>query len=55
VLEAGRRRRNQPAPPLAVFQALTEPHRDPQRHWLILLDDEIEPTVIKSHQPDYSI
>jgi hypothetical protein len=55
VLEAGKRRRNQPAPPIALFQALTEPHRDPQRLWLILLDDETEPTVIESHQPDYVI
>ncbi len=55
VIEVGKRRRNQPAPPQAVFQALTDPHHDPQRPWLILLDDEIEPTVIKSQKPDYVI
>jgi hypothetical protein len=43
MLEAGRRQRNQPAPPHAVFEALTEPARDPDRQWLVLLDDEIEP------------
>jgi hypothetical protein len=55
VLEAGKRQRNQPAPPRAVFEALTEPNRDPQRQWLVLMEDEVEPTIIESGEPDYVI
>jgi hypothetical protein len=43
VIEVGARRRNQPAPPHVVFEALCEPDRDPARPWLRLLDDEPEP------------
>jgi hypothetical protein len=39
VIEVGGRKRNQPAPPHVVFEALTQPDRDPQRPWLMLLDD----------------
>ena len=46
------RRRNLPAPPRAVFEDLCGPHRQPVRPWLLLLDDETEPTVIESHRPD---
>jgi hypothetical protein len=52
VIEVGSRKRNQPAPPHAVFEALTEPDRDPQRPWLSLLDDEQVPRVVASHKPD---
>jgi hypothetical protein len=45
MLEAGRRQRNQPAPPHAIFEALTQPNRDPDRQWLVLLDDEIRPEI----------
>jgi len=48
----GSRKRNQPAPPHVVFEALTEPDRDPQRPWLSLLDDEQAPHVVASHKPD---
>lgn len=47
----GSRRRNQPAPPWAIFEDLCDPHRRPIRPWLILLDDEIEPTVLESDLP----
>ena len=50
--EVGRRRRNQPAPPFAVFEALTQTSRDPRRPWLTLLEDEIEPLVIESRHPE---
>lgn len=43
--------RNQPAPPHAVFQALTQPGRDPGRVWLVLLPDEQAPTVIDADAP----
>lgn len=40
--------RKQPAPPHALFEALTEPDRDPTRPWLVLLDDEQRPTVLQA-------
>ncbi|MFF2087481.1 hypothetical protein ACFVVM_27215 [Nocardia sp. NPDC058176] len=48
----GSRRRNQPAPPHAIFESLTNPDRDPTRRWLILLSDEIRPRVLESTHPD---
>jgi hypothetical protein len=48
----GDRRRPQPAPPKYVFEALTQPHRDPHRRWLKLLEDEVEPKVIESREHD---
>jgi hypothetical protein len=52
MIEIGRRRRALPAPPHVVFEALIQPDRDPARPWLRLLDDEVEPNVIRSAQPD---
>jgi hypothetical protein len=46
------RRRNQPAPPRFVFEDLCDPHRQPLRPWLHLLDDEVEPAVVESHVHD---
>lgn len=51
MIEIGRRRRSQPAPPHVVFQALTQPDRDPSRPWLELLDDEQRPRVLRSTAP----
>jgi hypothetical protein len=51
MMEVGRRCRNQPAPPWVVYQALTEPNRDPHRQWLLLMDDEVLPTVLESEEP----
>lgn len=34
-----------------MFEALTQPHRDASRPWLILLDDEREPAVIEVDAP----
>jgi hypothetical protein len=51
VVEVGRRKRNQPAPPHIVFEALTQPDRDPARPWLHLLDDEIRPRVVQASEP----
>lgn len=45
MLEAGHRRRNLPAPPHIVHEALTHPDRDPSRPWLHLLPDEQAPTI----------
>lgn len=52
MIELGRRSRNQPAPPHVIFEALTQPHRDPSRPWLALLDDEQEPVVVHSVTPN---
>jgi hypothetical protein len=51
VIEGGSRVRNQPAPPHVIFEALTDPDRDPMRPWLILLGDEQRPRVIEQDEP----
>jgi hypothetical protein len=51
VIEIGSRRRNQPAPPHAVFEALTDYDRAAGRNWLTLLDDERPPRVLSSDWP----
>jgi hypothetical protein len=51
MIEIGTRRRNQPAPPHVVFEALVEPNRDPARPWLLLLDDEVWPEVRHAEPP----
>lgn len=51
MIEIGKRKRNQPAPPHALFEALTEPDRDPSRPWLNLLDDEVRPRVLRTDPP----
>lgn len=50
--EAGARRRNQPAPPHVLYEALCTPNRDPARPWLLLLDDEQPPEVLEASEPD---
>ena len=52
MIEAGRRRRNQPAPPPVVYEALTQPARDPARPWLRLLADEVRPDAVEAVAPD---
>ncbi len=51
MIELGRRRRNQPAPPHVVFEALTDPDRDRARRWLVLLPDEQRPVVLEAEEP----
>ena len=48
----GSRKRNQPAPPGAIFEDLCDPNRQPVRPWLHLLDDEMAPVVVESNRPD---
>jgi len=45
------RRRNQPAPPHVIFEALTNPEQDPIRPWLFLEDGERVPLVVASDPP----
>jgi hypothetical protein len=49
------RQRNQPAPPWAVFDDLSDPHRQPLRPWLVLNADEIAPTVVDSSRPVFLV
>jgi len=51
MLEAGSRKRNQPAPPHVMFEALTQPDRDPARPWLELLHDEQPPRLVEVSKP----
>lgn len=50
--QIGSRRRNQPAPPHVIFEALTQPDRDQSRPWLILLDDEQLPVIGDTSAPE---
>ena len=51
VIEVGSRRRNQPAPPHVLYEALTEPNRDSARPWLLLQDDELPPAILTAEEP----
>lgn len=51
MIDVGTRKRNQPAPPAVVFEALVEPERAGGRPWLRLLDDEVRPQVIRCDEP----
>ena len=51
MIEIGSRARSQAPPPQIVFEALTDPNRDPSRPWLDLLEDEIAPEVVASDPP----
>lgn len=52
VIEVGKRKRNQPAPPHVVYEALVTPNRDPARQWLKLGVDEQPPCVLEWNKPD---
>ena len=50
-MELGSRKRDQAPPPSVVWEALTEPNRDPCRPWLELRDDEVAPEVVEAAKP----
>ena len=52
MIEFGSRGRRLPAPPHIVWASLVHPHQPGARPWLVLLDDEVAPTVLSSHEPD---
>lgn len=52
VIEVGKRKRNQPAPPRVVYEALVTPDRDPDRPWLRLAVDEQPPEILDSIDPE---
>ena len=47
----GDRTRQLPAPPHVVFTSLTHPGLPGARPWLVLLDDEVPPVILSSHEP----
>ena len=49
--EVAARRRSQPAPPWVIFEDLCDPHRQPVRPWLTLVDKEVAPMVIEAVRP----
>lgn len=51
MLEVGTRKKNQPASPHVIFEALTQPDRDPYRPWLVLLHDEHRPEIFEVDEP----
>ncbi|MFE9576684.1 hypothetical protein ACFYO1_09905 [Nocardia sp. NPDC006044] len=51
MIEFGSRSRRLPAPPHIVWESLTRPRRPQSRPWLILLSDEVEPTVLAAENP----
>ncbi len=51
MVEAGSRRRSQPAPPHIIYEALTQPECAGGRTWLHLLDDEVRPRIVESDEP----
>lgn len=51
MIEVGARSRSQPAPPWVLFEALSQPDRDPSRPWLRLREDEVEPRVVELVEP----
>jgi uncharacterized protein YndB with AHSA1/START domain len=48
----GSRERTLPAPPHVVWRSLTDPNAAGSRPWLRLLEDEIEPRVLASEEPE---
>lgn len=51
MIELGRRARDLPAPPHVVFESLTDLTRLQARRWLVLLEDEVAPRVLRSDAP----
>lgn len=51
MLELGRRRRHQPAPPHVVFEALAQPETGTGRRWLELRVDETAPRIVEVDHP----
>lgn len=52
MIDAGSRMRGQAPSPAVVFEALSEPDRDPARPWLRLLDDEHRPRILRRERPN---
>src|SRR5205807_8032621 len=46
-----RRERTQPPPPAVLWETLVEPRRPGGRQWLVLVEDEVEPKVLRAERP----
>lgn len=55
MIEVRTKRKNQPPPPWFVFEALTEPDRDPARPWLQLGPGERWPQVLQAEAPSFVV
>ncbi len=44
--EIGARAQNLPAPPVVVFESLSQPRRSGARPWLDLVEGEVEPRIL---------
>jgi hypothetical protein len=51
MIEAGSRKRKQPAPAQVVFEALTAPDQNAEASWLRLTADEHAPKVLEAREP----
>lgn len=52
MIEFGTRARKLPAPPGVVWESLVNPHDMKARPWFALLDDEVEPRIIRALKPE---
>ena len=52
MIEFGSRARILPAPPAVVWESLTQPRKPGARPWLNLLDDEIDPRILRADAPE---
>ena len=52
LVEVISKKRNQPAPPHVLFEALTHPNQDPSRPWLVLPEGEPMPIALETREPD---
>ena len=52
MIELAARAKTLPPPPHVLWAALVEPHAPRARPWLEVRDDETEPRVVESHEPD---
>jgi hypothetical protein len=55
VLELGSRERGQPPPAAVVWDSLVNPSERPDRPWLDLLADEVEPRVLEAVRPHFVV
>ena len=51
MIELGSRKKDQPPPAWVVWEALTEPNRDPIRQWLEFRADEMPPRILEASKP----
>ena len=45
------REKSQPPPPSIIWETLTDPYRPSARQWLVIADDEVQPSVVEAERP----